>query len=223
MDMVDQLAQAASDGDATAAGRLLKKGVVVDALNSDRCTALELAVRRGHSDVVRLLIEAGANLEQQAGEYRELTLLCLAALQGHTAVIGALLDAGAHPEARSRIGYVPLVLAATAGGEGDPQTVDLLLDRGADINVVMKDRTPLDWAAGFGQVQMVRQLLDRGATPTVKSLTIARDQAERRPGNRQKYERIIDALHAAGITTGTDHAIRHPCAQQDGREAENQA
>ncbi len=64
--------------------------------------------------------------------------------------------------------WVPLVLAATAGHEGFPETVDLLLDRDADVNAVMKCKTALDWAMGFKQVRMVTHLLSRGATPAVE-------------------------------------------------------
>jgi hypothetical protein len=216
VDAVARLAQAAYDGDATVVARLLGGGVAVDGLNSRRRSALDLAVHQGHGEVVRLLVGAGADLEQRAGEYGESTPLCLAALHGHTAVVGVLLDAGVHPEARNRFGNAPLVLAATAGAEGHPDTVDLLLDRGADIDVMMKDRTPLDWAAGFGQVRMVHQLLVRGATPTAQALALAHEHAERYPGSRQKFERVIDALRAAGATAGTDRAVQRPCERGEG-------
>ncbi|MFC9241567.1 ankyrin repeat domain-containing protein [Streptomyces decoyicus] len=215
MGMVDQLTRAADDGDATLVARLLGEGVGVDAPDCEGHTALDLAARRGHADVVRLLIAAGADPEQRAGEYQESTPLCLAAAHGHTAVVGELLDAGVHTGAQGRMGYAPLVLAATTGDEGHPEAVDLLLDHGADIHVVMKGRTPLDWAVWFGQVPMVQQLLDRGATPTVKALTTAHARCERHPAARQKYERIIDALLAADPATCTDPAIPHEGDQED--------
>ncbi|MFE7608953.1 ankyrin repeat domain-containing protein [Streptomyces celluloflavus] len=216
VDAVARLAQAAYDGDTPLVARLLGEGVAVDGLNSGGRTALDLAVQRGHDEVVRLLVGAGADLEQRAGEYGESTPLCLAALEGHTAVVGVLLDAGVHPESRNGFGHAPLVLAATAGAEGHPDTVDLLVDRGADIDVLMKDRTPLDWAAGFGQVRMVHQLLGRGATPTAQALALAREHAERYPESRQKFERVIDVLRAAGATPGTDQAARQSFRREEG-------
>lgn len=166
MDMADQLVRSAKDGDAIAVGRLLEHGAAVDAPDTGARTALDVAAERGHADVVRLLVGAGADPEQRAGEYGESTPLCSAAIRGHTAVVEALLDAGVRTGAQGRMNWAPLVLAATAGTEGFPETVDLLLDRGADVNAVMKRRTALDWAAGFGQVRMVRHLLSRGATPS---------------------------------------------------------
>jgi ankyrin repeat protein len=199
MDIADQLARAAGDGDAAAVAQLLGAGAPVDALSMAGRTALDLAVHAGHAETVRVLLAAGADPRQRAGEYGELTPLSLAAMYGHTAVVGIPLDVGAPTGAQGRMDYVPLVLAATAGEQGHPQTVDLLLRHGVDIDGMMKDKTPLEWAAAFGQVHMVHQLLARGATPTAKALSGARTGAKRSPEAAEKYTLIVDALHAAGI------------------------
>jgi len=199
MDMADQLARAAGDGDVAEVAHLLGAGAEVDAPTTAGRTALDLAVQAGHVGTVRVLLAAGADLRQWAGEYGELTPLCLAAMYGHTAVVEVLLDAGAPTGAQGRMGSVPLVLAATSTEQGHPQTVDVLLRHGVDINGVMKDRTPLEWAACFGQVPMVHQLLARGATPTAKALSEARAGAKRSPKAAEKYALIIDALEAADI------------------------
>ncbi|MEV7404551.1 ankyrin repeat domain-containing protein [Streptomyces sp. NPDC091267] len=168
MDVADQLVRAAEAGDVTSVARQLERGAAVDAPDSRGRTALDVAAGQGHAGVVRLLVDAGADPEQRAGEHKESTPLCLAAIRGHTAVVGALLDAGARTGAQGRMGFVPLVLAATAGNAGYPETVDLLLDRGADVDAVMKHKSAVDWAAGFGQGRMVRRLLSRGATLTAR-------------------------------------------------------
>ncbi|MEV8452116.1 ankyrin repeat domain-containing protein [Streptomyces sp. NPDC052095] len=196
MDMADQLARAAGEGDAAVVARLLGTGAEVDAPVSAGRTALDLAVRAGHAETVRVLLAAGADLRQRAGEYGESTPLCLAAMHGHTVVVEILLDAGAPTGAQGRMGSVPLVLAATATEQGHPRTVDVLLDHGADIDGVMKGRTPLEWAAGFGLVPMVHHLLARGATPTARALSEARAGAERSPGAAGKYALVIDVLAA---------------------------
>ncbi|MFE3152572.1 MULTISPECIES: ankyrin repeat domain-containing protein [unclassified Streptomyces] len=203
MDIADQLVRSAGDGDVIEVARLLEQGAVVDTPNRDGRTALDRAVEQGHADVVRRLVGAGADLEQRAGEYQESTPLCLAASRGHTAVVGVLLDAGARTGAQGRLGYVPLVLAATTGDEGHPQTVNLLLDRGVDINAVMKHRTALDWAVGFGQEEMVQRLLSRGAVPSSETLAAARERLGRHPGRRRKTERIAVALLAVDVAPGT--------------------
>ncbi|MEE1743299.1 ankyrin repeat domain-containing protein [Streptomyces sp. JV184] len=185
MDMTEQLARSADDGDVTEVARLLRQGAAVDGPSSDGRTALDLAAGRGHADVVRLLVEAGADLEQRAGEYEESTPLCLAAIRGHTEVVEVLLDAGAQLGAQGRLRYVPLVLAATTGADGYSETVDLLLDCGADINAVMKCRTALEWAVRFGQERMAHHLLSRGAVPSAEAMGTDCERAERRRAEKE--------------------------------------
>ncbi|CAD5970212.1 ankyrin repeat domain-containing protein [Streptomyces cyaneofuscatus] len=209
MDVPDRLALAAGDGDVAAVARLLSDGVEVDGLGGDGRSALDLAVHAGHVDVVRVLLDAGADPRQRAGAYGEVTPLGLAAMYGYVAVAELLLDAGATTGAQGRLNFPPLVLAATSTEHGHPQMVDLLLRRGADIGEVKKGRTSLEWAAAFGNVRMVRHLLARGATPTAKALREAHAGAERyakavreeqkRQEKRETYALVFAALRAAGV------------------------
>ncbi|MGW0908557.1 ankyrin repeat domain-containing protein [Streptomyces sp. NPDC002853] len=195
MDIADQLVRSAGDGDGIEVARLLGQGAVVDALSRGGRTALGRAAEQGHAEVVRQLLAAGADPGQQAGEYRELTPLCLAAGRGRTAVAGVLLDAGACTGAQGRLRYTPLVLAATAGDEGHPETVDLLLDRGADINAVMKHRTALDWAVRFGQEEMVHRLIGRGAMLSAGTLAAAREHLDHHPEHRRTTQHLRKTEH----------------------------
>jgi hypothetical protein len=43
----------------------------------------------------------------------------------------------------------------SGAGQRYPETADLFLDRGADVDALMKGKTALDRAAGFGQAEMV--------------------------------------------------------------------
>ena len=56
---------------------------------------LRQAVHGGHTDVVRLLIAAGADLEDSGLE--GYSVVTDAALRGHVEIVGALLEAGARP------------------------------------------------------------------------------------------------------------------------------
>lgn len=208
-DLADRLARAAGDGDAAAVVRLLSDGTEVDGLGGDGRTALDLAVHAGHVDVVRVLLEAGADPRQKAGAYGEVTPLGLAAMYGYVAVAELLLDGGATTGAQGRLNTPPLVLAATSTEHGHPRMVDLLLRRGADIGEVKRGRTSLEWAAAFGNVRMVHHLLARGATPTVKAVSEARAGAERfakavqdeqrRQEKQEAYVLVFAALRAAGV------------------------
>ncbi|MEV5975155.1 ankyrin repeat domain-containing protein [Streptomyces sp. NPDC051921] len=202
MDKAEQLTRAAKGGDAAVVARLLSEGAEVDTPNAARRTALDLAAREGHAETVRRLLAAGADPQQQTGEYGETTPLCQAAMYGHTEVARVLLEAGAPTCAQGRTGWVPMVLAATSTDHGHPETVDVLLEHGADIDVAaMKGRTPLEWAALFGQVRMVHHLLARGATPTRRALGEAQTRANGSLKAAKRYALVIDALQAAGVAS----------------------
>ncbi|MFD9412333.1 ankyrin repeat domain-containing protein [Streptomyces sp. NPDC059989] len=165
------LGRAAEAGDTELVRRLLAEGAEVDAWVVGGRRALDLAVCAGHAEAVRLLLAAGADPRLDAGPCNETTPMALAAMNGHTEAARALLDAGAPPGGPAgRLRYVPLVLAATSLDSGNPDLVDLLLDRGADIEERMKDCTALDWAASWGFPVTVERLLARGAAVTERTV-----------------------------------------------------
>ena len=82
---------------------------VIDASLADGSTALHLAARAGHTNVLRMLLDAGADALVADGETR--TALHVVALAGHGLCVKALLDAGADPEGRDASGKTPLGLA----------------------------------------------------------------------------------------------------------------
>ncbi|MEU2991975.1 ankyrin repeat domain-containing protein [Streptomyces griseoincarnatus] len=90
---------------------------------------------------------------------------------------------------------MPLVLAATCG---HPDVVELLLDRGADIeDRDVKGWSPLEWAVSFGQVEAVQLLLARGAEPTERALADARKAAEGKPERAEDRALVLRAVEAA--------------------------
>ncbi|TXS81037.1 ankyrin repeat domain-containing protein [Streptomyces sp. sk2.1] len=119
-----------------------------------------------------------------------------AAMRPDPEMIRVLLDAGAVMDAQGPMEWVPLVVAATSGDRGHPQTVVLFLDRGADIDAVMKGRTALEYALTTGRTLMARWLLGRGAAPTEYALGLAVGRARQSPENAKKYAPVLGALHA---------------------------
>lgn len=77
-------------------------------------------------------------------------------------VVRLLLDHGANANARSQLGFTPLIVAASATGTAG--VVTLLLNKGADVNAAENRRvTPLIAAASVGNTAAAKILLDRGA------------------------------------------------------------
>jgi ankyrin repeat protein len=70
-------------------------------------TALHLAVREGHVDVVRALLDGGANINQPTPADKTTPLL-LACINGHYDLAKLLLERGADPNAASDAGAAPL-------------------------------------------------------------------------------------------------------------------
>lgn len=138
---------------------------------------LVVAARRGNLEIVKLLIEHGA--ETDVGKKDgERTPLLEAAAGGYTDIARYLISKGADVNARGK-GLTPL-LAACAGGvnfgpPGDkPKTIRILLENGADVNVqdeswLKSGRTPLMYAVLRGDAELVQALLDKGARLDLKN------------------------------------------------------
>ncbi|MBP7636016.1 ankyrin repeat domain-containing protein, partial [Candidatus Ozemobacteraceae bacterium] len=101
-----------------------------EGISKKRETALHLAAHDGKDDVVKLLLEAGANREARS-EHGE-TPLHMAAADGHTSIMQMFLEAKADVNARTLAGETPLHLAAR---EGDIEVADLCLAHGANPEI----------------------------------------------------------------------------------------
>lgn len=102
----------------------LKAGHSLDVGDGHERTALHLAAKAGHDDVVKLLLVKGAYPSpRDAG--RQVTPLHLAAMEGRGPCVKRLLDAGADPFLEDIDRATPLQLAKAAGNVG----CTLLLER----------------------------------------------------------------------------------------------
>ncbi|KAF6841878.1 ankyrin repeat protein, partial [Colletotrichum musicola] len=125
---------------------------------------LHLAVRNGHTDMVALLIEKGAEVNVK-GSFGD-TPLHLAAKKGHTDIVALLVENGAKKNVEDNNSTTLLHLAARYG---HTETAVFLIKNGADKEVYDgHQRTPLHWAAKGGHTDMVAFLLENGAEVNVK-------------------------------------------------------
>ena len=130
-------------------------------------TALGIAAFRGHTGVVALLLDRGADVNTVGGKYA--TALGMAAYWGYKEILTLLLDRGADINIVGGTYGTALGVAAYEGHKG---IVTFLLDRGADVNTVGgMYGTALGVAACKGDEGIVALLLDRGADVNVVSCT----------------------------------------------------
>lgn len=90
-------------------------------------TALHAGANKGHANVCRLLLDAGADPLCVDNELQ--TPLHLVALNGHGLCVKALLEAGADPEGKDMKGMTPLQLADNGRHLGTARMMRLHLER----------------------------------------------------------------------------------------------
>ena len=89
---------------------LFSRGVTIDQKDKHGSTALMIAAREGHLDIVTKLIEAGATVDQ--ADKFGWTALMFAAENGHLNVVTKLIEAGATVDQASKYGSTALMHAA---------------------------------------------------------------------------------------------------------------
>ena len=150
---------AARRGNARAVKMSIRKGVDVEypcpAANGTE-TALCIASREGHTDIVDALLREGAAVT---------IALHIAAGYGQTEVAELLLGAGGNPWQGDVAGYTPLDNAARWGHQ---KIVEVFLDQ-AKVDVKSHDAkgAPIYYAAKYGRVEVIKLLLERGADPNL--------------------------------------------------------
>src|SRR5215467_13764593 len=167
-------------GDAVKSRMLIEHGADINVRTQQGRTALMAAAKRnGNADLVRVLIEKGADVKAPGD-----TTLIPAAQSGDVEIMRLLIESGADVNCISpRLGETPLMYAAASD---NVEAVRLLLAKGANPNAGLKNmtrviggsildtgvgkQTPLMWAAPTGSPELIRALIDAGANVNAQDI-----------------------------------------------------
>lgn len=158
---------------------LIAKSVNVNCIDDLGYSPLITATEFNQVDVVRLLIEHGANVNFFSNNKKSVnqTPLMVAAIEGYYDIAEILLDNNADPDLSPKNNDGPIIQAAL---NKNFQVVRLLANRGADVNVVTLITTiniadgnptldtPLHYAAEAGDAETVEYLLKHEADPDLQ-------------------------------------------------------
>lgn len=203
-----------SYGRATVPVFLIEQGSDVNAVNENGSTVLMIAVERNSDELVQILIDKKAKVYVRNKEGR--TALHIAAAGLQQKIIRILLAAKPEVTAssagvdvrridvneRDAAGMTPLILAANNGSFVPTETMELLLEKGAEIDAQdPKGNTALITSAANGSLSGVEFLITKGAAVNVKNsqgqtaLTLARTiHSNNKFSNAAELERRIVAL-----------------------------
>uniref|UniRef100_A0A3Q3GMF8 Ankyrin repeat domain 6b n=1 Tax=Labrus bergylta TaxID=56723 RepID=A0A3Q3GMF8_9LABR len=160
----ERLLIASHKGQADNVVQLINKGAKVAVTKYGR-GPLHLAAYKGHTEVVRLLLKAGCDLDIQ--DDGEQTALHRAAVVGNNDIISALIQEGCALDRQDKDGNTAL---HEVSWHGFSQSVKLLVKAGANVHAKNKaGNTALHLACQNGHAQSSKVLLLGGSRPDSKN------------------------------------------------------
>lgn len=158
-------------GDVNSVLKYIKQGIDVSGRDSKGNTAIIIASGRGQVEVMKILLDHGANQDDctNVGLFQGKSALSWAASQGRSNAVALLLNSGANPHIPASkgvfLGKTPLMWASS---QGRIDVVRLLLASDVDVNYAsnvgnFKGKNSLMWASSQGRLDIVTLLLEAGA------------------------------------------------------------
>jgi cytohesin len=155
----DEIHEAARQGNLEKVRTLVDKDpALVAARDKGGETPLHWAAFSGNVDLVRFLLEKGAEVD--AKNARGLTPLAFTVAQDRIQAAGLLIERGANVNCRNPLNMTPLIIAAE---QGAVELVKILIAAGADVGIESRIGTALHRASLKGDTEIIRALLKAGA------------------------------------------------------------
>ena len=155
------VADAAQINDVSMVRELLRQGADPNAAQTDGLTALHWSALNNESEMVEILLFAGANPSSTSrlGGY---TPLHMASRAGHAEIVNKLLEAGADPNRYTTTGVTSMHFAAESNSI---ELIKMLVLAGGDVNSLdnYSSRTPLMFASTRNATSAVQALIDLDA------------------------------------------------------------
>jgi ankyrin repeat protein len=173
---------------------LISKGANV---NAGTYLPLYGAAKRGHKDIVELLIAKGAEVDKK--DYRGYTALFTAAQWGWKDIAELLIAKGANVNTIGGDPRTPLYQAA----EGNRiELVKLLIAKGANVNT--ENYLPLYGAAASGNKEMVELLIAKGANVNAKDW---RGSTALLPAVEGGHKDVVEFLISKGASINVEDGL----------------
>ncbi|MBK9130425.1 MAG: ankyrin repeat domain-containing protein [Gammaproteobacteria bacterium] len=162
-------------GNLDIARTLLEQGAEVnvqDTFHESKRTPLIFAAQKGYAELVALLIENGARLDDT--EFRNYSALMVATEGGHVEIAQTLVAHGAKLDVKSSAGLTALMIAAK---NNQPEIAQSLIDNNVALNEksipentynLVPEHTALHFAAENNAFEVAEHLLKGGADFTIE-------------------------------------------------------